>query len=71
MVEFQLAIQAPVAVRLYDALGKLCAVAIDGMMPAGRHRAELPARQLRAGVYWLRFEAGPTRESRKVVVADR
>ncbi len=70
-VGFQVPVPALVSLRLYDAAGSLCAVILDGMMPAGRHQTELPVRQLSAGVYWLEFETGAARETRKVVVADR
>jgi len=69
-VSFQLAARAAVTVRLYDVAG-IVAAEIAGAYGAGRHRVELPVRHLAAGVYWLRFETGPTRESRKVVLAER
>ncbi len=69
-VSFQLATRSAVSVRLYDVAG-IVAAEIAGVYGAGRHRIELPDRHLAAGVYWLRFDAGNIRESRKVVLAER
>lgn len=69
-VTFRLGTRASVSLRLHDVAGNLAAKMVDGATAAGRYRVEMSVRRLAAGVYWLEFEAGSTREACKVVVAE-
>ncbi len=61
---------APVALALYDALGRRVAVALDGaVLAAGRHTATLDTSGLAAGVYSVRLAQGDRQAVRRVVVA--
>jgi hypothetical protein len=48
----------PLRLSVYDLLGREVAVLVDGMMPAGAHRAVFDASGLASGVYVVRLEAG-------------
>jgi hypothetical protein len=48
----------PVRLEVLDALGRRVALLVDGVRPAGEHRAAVDAAGLRGGVYLLRMTAG-------------
>jgi len=54
-VGFDLPAAAPIALRLYDARGQQVRQVLEGLHPAGRHRAVLNADGLPAGEYYLRL----------------
>jgi hypothetical protein len=75
--EMVLAFEMPephfVRVGIYDAAGRLVRGLAHGSVPAGRHeltwnRRDQQDRRVSAGVYFIRFEAGPHRSRQKVVV---
>ena len=68
VVPFELAAAGPVRLRVLDALGREVAVLVDGVLPAGPHRAELAAGGLASGVYVVVLEAGGERLARTVTV---
>ena len=66
-VRFDLPAAAPVALAVYDVLGRRVAVLAEGDRPAGRHEARLPG-GLAPGSYLVRIEAGLDVAVRRLVV---
>jgi hypothetical protein len=73
-VRFTVAGEAPVPVSLsvYDVTGRLVDRLVEGAQPSGWHDVAWNGRdraggRVGAGVYFLRFEAGGVRETRKIV----
>ena len=67
-IPFALAHAGPVAVRVYDARGRLVATLAEGVRPAGEHRAAFDAAGLASGVYVVRLEAPGVRLARTVTL---
>ncbi|MBD3167713.1 S8 family serine peptidase [bacterium] len=67
-VSVQLAHDAPVKVQVYDLLGRLTATVATGRYQAGAHQFSWHAGDRAAGVYFLRIEAGPLQDMRKIVL---
>jgi len=55
---FELATQQHVRLAVYDLLGRVVAVVVDGAQPAGRNAVSFDARGLAPGVYGVRLVAG-------------
>ncbi len=58
-----------VNLRLYDVEGRLVKSLVRGRLKAGIHTYRMDVRDLTAGVYFLRFEAGSYQQQTKMVVA--
>lgn len=67
-VRFKLRAQARVRLGIYDATGRRLAVLADLSLPAGEHKAEVPARALPAGVCFCVLRAGPALVVRRAAV---
>jgi hypothetical protein len=64
-----------VRAELYDVTGRLVRVLSDDVAPAGRShrvwdRRDEQGRRVPAGIYFLRFDAGPHRGRQKVIVVS-
>jgi hypothetical protein len=57
-VAFDLAEAVAVRVAVYDVLGRVVALLVDGERPAGRYEVALPARALAGGAYLVRMTTG-------------
>jgi hypothetical protein len=73
-VAFELAVPGSVQLTVHDAAGRAVRTLVTGEQPAGRHCAiwngrDDSGRLLAPGVYFVRLEAGVTREQAKVVLA--
>ncbi len=60
IIRYDLPEDARVRLTLYDILGREVARLIDGVLPAGYHRAEVNASKISSGVYFYRLEASAT-----------
>jgi hypothetical protein len=72
-IRFDLAAESPVALEVFDLLGRRVATLADRTLPAGSHRAEWDLRDaggaaVRPGVYVVRLAAGTFRARGKVSV---
>lgn len=62
---------APASLRVFDTSGRCVATLHDGWMPGGASRRDLTASELRdlaAGVYFLRLEAGENSSTARIVL---
>jgi hypothetical protein len=59
----------PVALRVYDALGRLALTVVEGTLPAGEHHATFAAGSLPSGRYVVRLETASGHETRALTVA--
>ncbi len=57
-VSVELPEAGPARLAVYDALGREVAVALDGLLAAGRHAVALDTSRLPSGVYVVRLETG-------------
>ncbi len=67
-VDFALMNRVEVNARIYNLLGQEVGVLASGQMVAGRHSITFDGSELSSGMYFLRFEAGPISEVRKLVL---
>jgi pimeloyl-ACP methyl ester carboxylesterase len=70
VVPFHLPAEGPVALAVFDALGRRVAVLVDAVLPAGAHHAALDAAALAPGVYLLRLDAAGQTTTRRVIRAQ-
>ncbi|MEM8557678.1 MAG: T9SS type A sorting domain-containing protein [Bacteroidota bacterium] len=66
-VRFGLPEAQPVRVAVYGVTGRTIAVLADGVAEAGWHEARLDGTGLPSGVYLVRFEAGGTQSTQKLL----
>jgi endonuclease/exonuclease/phosphatase family metal-dependent hydrolase len=69
---FGMAHGGPVRITVFDVSGRSVARLIDSMHPAGIHRVswdgrDRTGREVGAGIYYVRFEAGPVRQTDTLV----
>jgi hypothetical protein len=67
-ISFTLKEIVDVNVRVYNLLGQQVAVLSNGKMNAGKHTLTFDGRNLASGMYFLRFEAGPLNEIKKMIL---
>ena len=60
--------RGPVALEVFDALGRRVAVLAEGDLDAGRYEATLAANGLAGGVYVVRLRAGDDLATRTLVL---
>ncbi|MDZ7374079.1 MAG: endo-1,4-beta-xylanase [candidate division KSB1 bacterium] len=68
VVEFAVARDAEVELKLFDMLGQEVLTLVDGWLPAGSYRVRLDARGLAPGVYFYRMRAGDFVRTRKLLL---
>ena len=67
-IEFQIPAAGHVRLVVYDSLGKLLAVLVDGQREAGRHRVRWDGGAAASGVYLYRLEAGSFVQTRRMTL---
>jgi hypothetical protein len=75
-IEYTLAQQIPVSIRVYDVAGRLVKTLVSGTGAPGPHdvtwnAADDHGRKVGAGVYFYRMDAGAWRSQRKMVFLER
>ena len=65
---YRLAAAGPIAIRVYDALGRHVATLAQGMLPAGSHEVTFEGANLPSGQYIVRMEADGFTQSRVVTL---
>jgi hypothetical protein len=67
-ISYALPVRSRVRITLLDVQGRERAQLVNGERPAGRHAAELDARELPPGLYWIRMQAPGADVRRKFVI---
>ena len=67
-IEFQIPAAGHVRLVVYDSLGKLLAVLVDGQRETGRHRVRWDGGTAASGVYLYRLEAGSFVQTRRMTL---
>ncbi|MFH1754109.1 MAG: right-handed parallel beta-helix repeat-containing protein, partial [Candidatus Latescibacterota bacterium] len=72
-IQFDLAEQARVSLRIYDVTGRLVRTLVDAVMPQARHRLiwngdDNHGSRVATGVYFLRLSAGDVVQTKKMVM---
>ena len=67
-IDFALPEATPVQLVVYDIMGREVARLVDGVLPAGQHRATWQAEGVPSGVYLYRITAGAFTETRRMVL---
>ena len=67
-ISYQLPYESFVNLSIYDITGREIACIAQGYMSPGMYNIEFNANHLTSGVYFARFEAGETREVRKLLL---
>jgi hypothetical protein len=67
-IEFALAKQEYVTLKIYNLTGELVAVLLEEQQPAGTHRVYWNASAIASGVYMYRLQAGSFVQSKKLVL---
>jgi hypothetical protein len=68
LLTFAIPTRTPVHLSLLDVQGREVELLADGVREPGRYTAALEASDLRAGIYFVRMQAGSMRLTRRVVV---
>ncbi|MFN0156515.1 MAG: S8 family serine peptidase [Bacteroidota bacterium] len=68
MINYQLATNDVVSLKVYDILGREVATLIDGKQNAGNHRVEFNGGRLGSGVYFYRLIAGEFTAVKKMIL---
>ncbi len=68
VISYQLSAVSEVKLQVYDVLGKVVAVLVNGKVEAGIHKVEFNASKLASGVYIYKLTAGNYNQSRKMVL---
>ena len=64
-IRFSVPHEAPVIVRVYDALGRVQETLVDQVLPAGHYTVDFQAADLASGMYFYRIEAPGFTSTRK------
>ena len=67
-IRFAVPHEAPVTVRVYDALGRVQETLVDEVMQAGRYAVDFQAAGLASGMYFYRIDAPGFTSSRKLLL---
>jgi len=67
-IKFSLRDKVHVTAMVFNLLGREVAVLSDRPMTAGSHQLTFDGSNLTSGIYFLRFEAGPMSEMRKLIL---
>ena len=67
-ISYELPTRLPVALRVYDAQGRLVSTLVNGERNAGEHSVVFDARGLASGIYYFRMDAGPFMATRKMTL---
>jgi len=68
VISYQTPTNAFVVLKVYDVLGREIKTLVDERQGAGNHSATFNAMNLPSGVYFYRLEAGPYRDSKKLLL---
>jgi hypothetical protein len=67
-INYNIASQTHVRIKVYDMLGKLLTTLVDEIKPAGTHKVKFYASDLPSGIYFLQMQAGNYRGLKKMML---
>lgn len=67
-IRFGVGFDAPTSIRFYDALGNPVRTVLDGELSAGTYQLEVPIADMSSGLYFVRYESGPVRITRQLLI---
>jgi hypothetical protein len=67
-IQYQVASNSQVTLKVYDLLGNELAVLVDEFKPAGSHEVEFNASELSSGIYLYKLQAGNFIETKKLML---
>jgi GH35 family endo-1,4-beta-xylanase len=68
-ISYELSANSFVDLKVYDALGRMVAILVDGEKPAGSHTVTWNAQNFPSGIYIYRIVAGHNVDSKKLLLA--
>jgi hypothetical protein len=66
-IQYSLPVQVDVTIDIFDILGRKIAAIVEGIKPAGRHRAIWDAAGQSSGIYFYRIQAGDLVETKRML----
>lgn len=69
-ISFQLEEDAYVVLKLFDPLGNLLTVLVNGQMRAGKHHVSIAAHKLKPGIYFYNLLIDGAGETRKLTIKE-
>jgi hypothetical protein len=67
-IKFAIPVAGNVSLKVYDMLGRLVEVYMDGFLSAGYYNAEIDGTKLTSGVYFYSLNAGNFKETMKMLL---
>ena len=68
VIGYQLAVNSPVTIKVYDVLGREVMTLVNERQTAGDHSVKFDARNLPSGVYFYRLNAGSFSDTKKLLL---
>ena len=68
VINYQLAVNSDVTLKVYDILGKEVTTLVDEYKPAGSYKVEFISSSLSTGIYFYQLRAGSFTETKKMVL---
>jgi hypothetical protein len=68
-IQYSLPSQSPVAIEIFDILGRKIETLAEGIRPAGNHQATWDARWQTSGIYFYKMKADKMTETKKMIIA--
>lgn len=67
-ISYTLPLKGKILLRLYDVSGRCVKTLVDGIKEQGEHKEELSGKEFKTGIYFVKFEAGGYKETRKLIL---
>ncbi len=67
-IKYEMPKATNISLRLYDISGRLVKTIYSGTQEKGYHKIEIPRREFRRGIYFIRFKAGEFESTRKLIL---
>ena len=67
-ISFQLSMQSPVSIKVYDIIGNEISTLVNKEKPAGKYDVEFDGSQLKSGVYFYQMIAGKIFQTKKMIL---
>lgn len=68
VISYQISVKSKVKLRVYDLTGRCVKTMVNGEKEAGEYSVSLDGKDLKNGIYFLKFSSGNYKETRKLVL---